>query len=159
MESGVRFVQVNWSSHPVRDRGWDTHGANFGGAVHTMHDFHLPVLDQALSALIDDLRDRGMLERTLVVVTGEFGRTMQVNAQAGRDHWAGVYTSMLLGAGLRGGRVIGASDAEGQYPDGIHATPEDMTMDIYRMLGLDISNTLRQAQIVKDAPGIPGLLG
>lgn len=159
VESGVRFVQVNWSSHPVRDRGWDSHGSSFGGAVHNLHEFHLPTLDQSLSALFQDLKDRGMLEKTLVVVTGEFGRTMQINNSGGRDHWAGVYTSLLAGAGLRGGRAIGASDAQGVYPDGISASPEDLTMDIYRILGLDISNTLRQAQIVKDAPGIPGLLG
>ncbi len=159
IEAGVRFVQVNWSSHPVRDKGWDSHGSNFGGAVSNLHSFHLPTFDRGLSTFISDMHDRGLLENTLVVVTGEFGRTLQVNGQEGRDHWAGVYTSMFLGGGLAGGRVIGASDARGEYPDSKSYSPADTSLEIYKMLGLDVSTTLRVANIVKDAPGIPELTG
>lgn len=159
VSAGARLVQVNWSGHPVVDQGWDTHSATFGGSVHNLHKFHLPVLDQGVGTLIRDLADRGMLEKTLVVITGEFGRTPKVEPTGGRGHWPGVYSSIMLGAGIPGGRVIGESDPHGAYPETRGYSPEDRTVEIYRLLGMDTRQRLRRDLIVSTAAGIPELYG
>lgn len=155
VEAGVRFVQVNWRAHPVNDdvdrMGFDNHGDNFNRCKR-----QLPELDQSVSALIDDVYARGMNKKTMVLVTGEFGRT-PVNGGAGRDHWPFVYSYLITGANIPGGRVIGASDARAQYPASQPITPEDTYMEVCRFLGMDVSQKLREARIVKDAPGIPNL--
>ena len=97
-----------------------------------------------------------MDKKTLVLVTGEFGRTT-VNGSAGRDHWPFVYSYIVTGAGIQGGRVIGSSDARAMYPAEHPVTPEDTYMEICRFLGMDVSLKLREARIVKDSPGVPGL--
>ena len=112
VEHGVPFVQVNWSDHveaeeDAGDGGWDHHYRNF----QIMQDRHAPWLDQALSALLDDLHERGLLRATLVVAVGEFGRSPKINDKAGRDHWEHCYSALFAGGGVHGGRVIGASDA------------------------------------------------
>ena len=111
------FVQVNWSDHVEAeedsgDGGWDHHYRNF----QLMQDRHAPWLDQALSALLEDLHERGLLATTLVVAVGEFGRTPKINDKAGRDHWEHCYSALVAGGGVHGGRVIGASDARGERP-------------------------------------------
>lgn len=155
IESGVRFVQVNWRAHPINDdvdkMGFDNHGDNFNRCKR-----QLPELDRSVSALIEDVYRRGMDRKTLVLVTGEFGRT-PVNAAAGRDHWPFVYSYLITGAGIPGGRVIGSSDARAAYPTSHPVTPEDTYMEVCRLMGMDVSQQLRQARIVKDSPGIPGL--
>jgi uncharacterized protein DUF1501 len=156
IEAGVRFAQVNWC-RVVIQQGWDTHGTGTGGTIEQMKDFLLPALDQSVSALFEDLEQRGLHHNTLVVVVGEFGRTHKLNRKAGRDHWSGVYPALMFGHGIPGGLVVGKSDDAGMYPDGPHCTPEDVSMTIYRLMGLDISHTLRQPNIVKAAPGIPGI--
>lgn len=156
IEAGARFVQVNWSNQS-NHHGWDYHNEGTGGTVKDYARWHLPILDRALSALLLDLEQRGLLEKTLVIAVGEFGRTPKLNSAGGRDHWATVYTALIAGAGIPGGRAIGASDRLGAEPDGIVCRPENMTMSIYELLGLDIAQTLRNARIVADAPGIPGL--
>ena len=158
IEAGVRFVQVNWCKF-VAQQGWDTHGTgdNMGGTIPQMKDFLLPTLDQVVPALFEDLEARGLHRNTFVVVTGEFGRTQKPNSVGGRDHWPGVYPALLFGHGVPGGLVIGQSDAEGAYPDGPHCSPEDVSMTLYRMLGLDVSQALRDARVVKAAEGIPGI--
>lgn len=115
VEAGVPYVQVNWSQYveamtPHTDFGWDTHIFNF----EMLPDRHCPIFDQAFSALLDDLRDRGLLDTTLVVAMGEFGRTPKINGQAARDHWPNCYFSIWAGAGVVPGRVIGESDKLGQ---------------------------------------------
>lgn len=137
VERGVRFVQVNWSSHvePIEDAGdggWDMHDRNFP----QLQDRHGWMLDQAASALLDDLHERGMLQRTLVVAMGEFGRHPQINAKAGREHWEHCYSGLLAGGGLPGGAVIGASDRTGAYPTTRPTTPADVAMTVYAALGL-----------------------
>ena len=117
VEHGVPFVQVNWSDHveaeeDAGDGGWDHHYRNF----QIMQDRHGPWLDQALSALLDDLHERGLLATTLVVAVGEFGRSPKINDKAGRDHWEHCYSALVAGGGVRGGRVIGTSDARGEQP-------------------------------------------
>ena len=108
VEAGVPFVQVNWSRFvevlfPFSDYGWDTHSDNFG----LMADWHGPLLDRALSALLDDLHDRGLLDSTLVLCMGEFGRTPKINNIASRDHWHHCYFSLWAGGGVQPGRVLG----------------------------------------------------
>ncbi|HEV3120984.1 MAG TPA: DUF1501 domain-containing protein, partial [Isosphaeraceae bacterium] len=108
VEAGVPYVQVNWSQfvevfYQFSDYGWDTHADNFG----LLADWHGPLLDRVLSMLIDDLRERGLLETTLLVCMGEFGRTPRINAIGSRDHWHQCYFSLWAGAGVRAGAVIG----------------------------------------------------
>jgi uncharacterized protein (DUF1501 family) len=126
VEAGVRCVTIDHSN-------WDTHDNNF----RTLRTQLLPPLDSALAALFRDLADRGILDRTLVVVTGEFGRTPRINNNAGRDHWGPAFTVLLGGGGIHGGRVIGASDARAERPAGDPHGPEDLAATIYHLLGID----------------------
>jgi hypothetical protein len=137
VQSGVPFVQVNWSDHveaeeDAGDGGWDHHYRNF----QIMQDRHAAWLDQGLSALLEDLRDRGLLERTLVVVMGEFGRSPKINAMAGREHWEHCYSAIIAGGGVRGGQIIGASDAKGEKPHEHPMTPADIATTIHHAIGM-----------------------
>src|SRR5205814_8664891 len=96
-----------------------------------------PMFDQAYTALLDDLSDRGLLGSTLVVAMGEFGRTPHLNARGGRDHWPGVWSILLAGGGIRGGQVIGSSDALGAEPKDRPVAPAEVAATIYRALGAD----------------------
>ncbi len=131
VESGVRFVNV----HDFRQQGrnWDSHAKNF----HQHQRYLLPQADQSLAALIEDLDDRGLLDSTLVVALGEFGRTPKINGNAGRDHWPDCYTVLLAGGGIRGGTIFGASDRIGAYPAKDPVTPADLAATIYWRFGLD----------------------
>lgn len=126
VEAGVRLVTVDL-------RWWDTHVKGF----ESLKDGFLTRWDIAYSALIEDLERRGLLDTTMVVAWGEFGRTPKVNAQAGRDHWPNVFSAALAGGGIRGGRVIGSSDAKGAEPKDDPKTPQDVLATIYRHLGVD----------------------
>jgi hypothetical protein len=137
VEHGVPFVQVNWSDHVEAeedsgDGGWDHHYRNF----QIMQDRQAPWLDQALSTLLLDLRARGLLDQTLVVVLGEFGRTPKINDKAGREHWEHCYSALLAGGGVRGGRVIGASDARGEHPHDHPVTPADVLATVHHCVGI-----------------------
>ncbi|HEY2785633.1 MAG TPA: DUF1501 domain-containing protein [Fimbriiglobus sp.] len=141
VEAGVPVVQVNWSDHVEAeedsgDGGWDHHYRNF----EIMQDRHAVWLDQALSALLDDLQSRGLLDSTLVVAIGEFGRTPKINEKAGRDHWPGCYSALLAGGGIAGGRVVGGSDAKGEKPRDTPVTPADLCTTVYRATGLTSEN-------------------
>lgn len=131
IEAGCRAVTMSWA--PDANATWDTHGGNFQRLKGDL----LPQLDACLSALLTDLRERGLLERTLVVCMGEFGRSPKVNAGAGRDHWPGCYSLLLAGGGIRGGQVYGASDALGGEPAENPVTPQDIVATIYSLLGID----------------------
>jgi uncharacterized protein (DUF1501 family) len=140
VEAGVPFVTVN-------NRGWDTHNDlvtrlkdGYTGATSPVG--LVPSLDMAYSALITDLHERGLLDHTLVVVMGEFGRTPKLNTLAGRDHWPRVFSVMLAGGGVPGGQVIGSSDERGESPDSRPVTPADLAATIYRLLGIDPAMTL-----------------
>ena len=126
VEAGVRCVTVEHSN-------WDTHSDNFN----VLKTHLLPALDGAMAALFRDLADRGLLEKTLVVVSGEFGRTPRINKDAGRDHWGPAFTVALGGGGLKGGVVIGRTDARGEKPADDPHGPEDLAATIYRRLGID----------------------
>jgi hypothetical protein len=137
IEQGVPFVQINWSDHveaeeDAGDGGWDHHYRNF----QIMQDRHAPWLDQALSALLEDLHERGLLERTLVVAMGEFGRSPKINDKAGRDHWEHCYSALLAGGGIHGGRVIGSSDAHGSHPHDHPVTPADIAATVQHAVGV-----------------------
>lgn len=143
VEAGVPFVQVNWSDHVEAeedsgDGGWDHHYRNF----QIMQDRHAPWLDQALPALLDDLQERGLLATTLVVVMGEFGRSPKINDKAGRDHWEHCYSALFAGGGVKGGRVIGASDARAERPHEKPLTPGDVAATVHHAVGI----TSEQAQ-------------
>lgn len=130
VEAGVRFVNVTWDF--PGDNSWDTHGDNFNwlrGA--------LPTLDRTYSALIEDLDQSGLLDETLVVVMSDMGRTPQVNANAGRDHWTYCYSVLFAGAGIRGGTVHGASDANAAYVKDRPVSTSDICATIYHLLGID----------------------
>ncbi len=161
VEAGVRFVTVNgWTGQAEYDKqgppssSWDMHGGNmgmgnaFGNGSYGM-GFCLPRLDQALAALLSDLSDRGLLDETLVVVTGEFGRTPNVLKQdpPGRQHWPQCFSSILAGAGIKGGNVYGKSNKRGEYPTSNPVRPEELAATIYHALDIPINNP-------QDASGI-----
>ncbi|MCH8924074.1 MAG: DUF1501 domain-containing protein [Planctomycetes bacterium] len=138
IEAGTRMVTLSWA--PDANATWDTHGGNFKKLKNTL----LPQFDAACSSLIDDLAERGMLERTLVAVLGDFGRTPKINDSAGgRDHWNYCYSLMLVGGGFRGGFVYGASDKIGAFPSRDALVPGDVISTIYHALGIDPNYELR----------------
>ncbi len=138
VEAGVSLVTVNWARD---DAFWDTHADNFNLLKNNL----LPPFDQGFSALLADLHQRGMLEETLVVCLGEFGRTPRINPQAGRDHWAACNTVVFAGGGVAGGQVHGASDRLAAYPSTSPVSPEDIAATIYHALGVDLDTPLYDA--------------
>ncbi|MBI3466324.1 MAG: DUF1501 domain-containing protein [Planctomycetes bacterium] len=133
-EAGVPMVAVHFNEMTMCD-GWDTHSKNFEALKSEL----LPFLDRGLSALIEDLDQRGRLDETLIVCMGEFGRTPKINPNAGRDHWGDCSSTVLAGGGIRGGRVHGASDKHGAFPESDAVDPVDIQSTIYHCLGLDPS--------------------
>jgi hypothetical protein len=131
IEAGTRLACISWA--PDANATWDTHGGNFTKLKSTL----LPQLDLAASSLLRDLADRGLLERTVVAIMGEFGRSPKVNAAAGRDHWNFCYSLLLAGGGFKGGFVYGASDKIGARPSQNPVTPADVVSTIYTCLGID----------------------
>jgi len=132
VERGVSFVGCHFN-HMTKCDGWDTHQQNFSSLKGEL----LPLLDQGVSALLDDLSQRGLLDETLVVVMGEFGRTPKINTNAGRDHWGLCGSAVFAGGGVQGGTVIGASDKIGSAPIDHRVGPPDVVASIYHALGLD----------------------
>jgi uncharacterized protein (DUF1501 family) len=161
IERGVPFVTVN-------NAGWDTHNnldlqlrAGYAGA--RIGVGLVPALDRAVSALMDELAERGLLDETLIVVMGEFGRTPKLNTGGGRDHWPQVFSVMLAGGGVKGGQVLGASDRTGETPADRPVTPADLAATIYSLLGIDPRQRLttadgRPIEISRDGKVIGELL-
>jgi hypothetical protein len=152
IEAGVRFVTVLLE-------GWDTHQDNFN----TLGRELLPRLDQCLSALMDRLSSKGLLETTSIMVTGEFGRTPKVNNRAGRDHWARAMCSLMAGGSVRGGQVIGATDDKAEGPKADGYTPDDLAASFFQNIGIDPkteyeANVGRPITLIRDGNVIPGLL-
>jgi uncharacterized protein (DUF1501 family) len=123
---------------------WDCHGAVPFSTLDDYARVLLPTFDQAFTALIDDLERRGRLETTLVVAAGEFGRTPRLNASGGRDHWPGAWSVVLAGGGVRGGQVVGASDAYAAAPTDRPVTPQDLLATMYYSLGIEVSRSLNR---------------
>ena len=129
VEAGVPVIQANMG--PVQN--WDSHGQIFT----TLKDRLIPPLDQSVSALLEDLDERGLLNDTMVMMIGEFGRTPKINNDGGRDHWGPCFTGLFAGAGVQGGKVIGRSDEIAAYPDTVAFSPDDIGATIYSALGID----------------------
>jgi hypothetical protein len=163
VERGVPLVTVFWPNDGIKNVSvyWDTHSRNFVDHRERL----MPVADQAFSALLDDLQDRRLLDETLIVWTGEFGRTPkigQVNSDAGagrdgRDHWPNCFTSVLAGGGIKGGQVYGASDRHAAYPALNPVNPIDLTATVYELMGvpadLELTDTSGRPFII--CPGSP----
>jgi uncharacterized protein (DUF1501 family) len=135
VEAGVSLVQVNLGKTST----WDLHQANFT----ILKNLLLPPTDRALSALLDDLEAKGLLQDTLIVMASEFGRTPRINNAAGRDHWGNVQSVLFAGGGVQGGRVVGASDKLGARPAADPQTPDNLAATIYRALGIPRSAVWR----------------
>ncbi len=144
VESGTRFVStVNGPSIT-----WDTHKDNNNRLKNVL----VPPMEQAYVALLDDLEERGLLESTLVIWMGEFGRTPKINGDAGRDHWPGCYTMVLAGGGIRGGQVVGSSDSIGAYPKERPVSPADVHATVFTALGYDPRGLAYQASDGRPIP-------
>jgi hypothetical protein len=139
VEQGVRFVTVNMFDTVFDQITWDCHadGSSLASSLADYKDTLCPMFDQAYTALLEDLRQRGLLRNTLVVAMGEFGRTPELNPRGGRDHWPGCWTILFAGGGIRGGQVIGSSDRIGAEPKDRPVTPEHVAATIYHALGID----------------------
>ncbi|MFO0850987.1 MAG: DUF1501 domain-containing protein [Gemmataceae bacterium] len=153
VESGVQFVTVT-------DGGWDTHQDNFKALKNT----RLPRLDSALSALVADLADRGLLDETLVVWFGDFGRTPKVNPTAGRDHWSTAGVALMAGGGVRGGQVVGRTNPLGEYVTDSPVSPQDLAATIYTQLGVNLHTWYKTAdgrpiELVPEGKPVKQLVG
>jgi len=146
VEAGVGIVQANMGSM----NNWDTHTDIFKQLKERL----LPPFDRGFSTLLADLSERGLLEETLVIAVGEFGRTPKVGQNTGgqatfptgRDHWGGVFSAVFAGGGVRGGQVVGKSDAEAAYPDGDAYYPSDLGATVYTALGIDPAMEIHDIQ-------------
>ena len=147
VESGVKFVTVYFSrsigGRSKTDGGWDTHGFDDTRMYEILPEWHLPITDHTLPVLLNDLEDRGLLQDTLVMWFGEFGRTPKINKNISRDHWPKCYTALLAGGGVKGGAVYGASDKYGAVPDRDPVTTGDLTATMYNLLGIDHTTEIR----------------
>jgi uncharacterized protein (DUF1501 family) len=154
VEHGVRFVSIT-------HQGWDTHLDNFESLKSKL----LPPFDAAAPALVEALRQKGLLERTLVIFTGEFGRTPTINKNAGRDHWPRTMWTLAAGGGVRAGQLIGGTDAKGHGPDdATHLKPDDLAASIFHALGVDPkleyrTKTGRPVILIQQGEPIGGLFG
>ena len=144
VEHGVRFVTVNMFDTVFNEVTWDCH-ADGGSLAANLNDYKetlCPMFDRAYSALLEDLKQRGLLDTTLVLAMGEFGRTPRLNPRGGRDHWPGVWSVLFAGAGVRGGQVVGASDKTGAGPKDRPVTPAEVAATVYHGLGVDLATRL-----------------
>ena len=159
VEAGSRFVTTLDLNRVQTGRDWDTHFGN----DYQHRDYLVPVLDRTLSTLLEDLDQRGLLETTVVIAMGEFGRTHDLNPGGGRDHWCHCWSLVLGGGGIRGGQVIGASDDRGAYVAERMVTIGDLLATIYKAFGIDwtkeylhpIGRPLKIANSINDETGTP----
>ncbi len=146
VEAGVPLITVYWTARTTPSLSsphvWDTHHDNFN----RLKDNLLPPFDRAMTALLDDLGDRGLLDETLVVWLGDFGRTPRINKDAGRDHWGFCQSVVLAGAGIRGGTVYGSSDRIAAYAAELPVTPDDLAATMFHSLGIRLDHEMIDAQ-------------
>ena len=162
VEAGVSLVQVNWTRWATDDNvapAWDTHAKN----AERLKDALMPPMDLAYSALLEDLQQRGLLEETLVVWMGEFGRSPKINPSGGRDHWGHVFSTALAGGGVQGGVVYGQSDRQGGYPLEGRVEPQDLTATIFHCLGYapdtELSDRFGRPLVISRGKPIAAILG
>jgi uncharacterized protein (DUF1501 family) len=154
VEAGTRFVQVKWYDW---DGAWDIHGFNSTG-VERMEEELCPRFEHGMTALLDDLHERGLANSTLVVAMGEMGRTPKLNKWGGRDHWGHCLYALLCGAGVPGGAVVGESDAWAAYPATHPVYPAELAATLYRLLGIDTNADPRIRPFVGSAAPVAGLV-
>jgi hypothetical protein len=143
VEAGVPLVTVYWNTPSLTTSdSWDTHADGFT----RLKDHLLPPFDRAMTALLGDLHARGLLDETLVVWLGEFGRTPKINKNAGRDHWGFCQSVLMAGAGVRGGRVYGSSDGSAAYAAESPVSPDDLAATVFHALGVNPSEELHDTQ-------------
>ena len=157
VEAGTRYVQIKWYDVVAFD-AWDCHGAELPGMMR-MEQQLCPRLDQGLAAFIDDLDDRGLLDSTLVVVAGEFGRTPKINKSGARDHWPHCFSALMAGGGIPGGTIVGASDKKGAYPARRPVRPTEFAATIYERMGIDTTNDIRIRPFINNALPVGELTG
>ena len=142
VEAGVRFVTINTFITVFDEITWDIHGSKPFTSIAGMKEIVAPMYDQGYTALLEDLAQRGMLDKTMVTCLAEFGRTPKVNPAGGRDHWPNCWTVKFAGGGVKGGRVVGKSDDIGAYPTERPVAPKEVVATIYKSLGLDLETHL-----------------
>ncbi len=154
VEAGVKVVSVTWmfiTPSGAVSNVWDNHGGTgslggISGYAMLKEKYCIPPLDLGMSALLEDLHDRGMLERTLVVAAGEFGRTPKINPQQGRDHWGAAQSALFAGGGIRGGQVYGSTDKQAAYVKENPVSPEDFLATIHHAMGLSPEMEIRDRE-------------
>ena len=164
IEAGVRFVTVNTFITVFDEITWDIHGSKPFTSIEGMKEIVCPMYDQGYSALIEDLDKRGMLPKTMVCNLAEFGRTPQVNKDAGRDHWSNAMSVLFAGGGTPGGKIVGATDRKGFAAVERVLSPENFASTVYAKLGLDPGKILhtpegRPVHMVSDPTPIKELMG
>jgi len=142
----VRFVTINMFETVFDEITWDIHGSKPFSPISCYRDLVGPMFDMAYSSLLEDLHDRGLLRDTMVVATGEFGRTPKVNPAGGRDHWPQCWSLLMAGGPFKGGQVVGSSDEIGGYPKDHPVTPGMIAATVYKGLGIDLETELPGAQ-------------
>ena len=142
IERGVRFTTVNMFETVFNEITWDIHGSAPFSPIECYRDYVGPMFDKAYSSLLEDLQQRGLLETTLVVAMGEFGRTPKINPAGGRDHWPQLWSVLVAGGGTQGGRIIGKSDEIGAYPAERPVNPAELVATVYHCLGIDLETEL-----------------
>jgi hypothetical protein len=146
IEAGVRFVTINMFETVFDEITWDIHGSKPFSPISCYRDLVGPMFDMAYSSLLEELQDRRLLDTTLIVGAGEFGRTPKVNPAGGRDHWPQCWTILMAGGGIKGGQVVGSSDDIGGYPKDHPVTPAMIAATVYKTLGIDQETELPGAQ-------------
>ena len=137
IEAGVRFVTVNMFETVFDEITWDIHGSRPFSPISCYRELVGPMFDMAYSALLEELHDRRLLDETMIVATGEFGRTPKVNPAGGRDHWPQCWTMLMAGGGIKGGQVIGSSDETGGAPRDRPTSPGQIAATVFHGLGID----------------------
>ncbi len=166
VEAGTKFVTVYFSNsiggQSTTSGGWDTHGFNNTRMYPIIEKYHLPLTDQTLPTFLEDLDQRGLLDTTLVVWMGEFGRTPKINQNASRDHWPQCYTVMLAGGGVKRGFVYGASDKDGAYPAENPVRPDDLSATIFYLLGIDphteVYSAAKRPMLIAEGKPVMGVM-
>jgi len=146
VERGVRFVTLNMFETVFNDITWDIHGSAPFSPISCYSELVGPMFDNAYSSLLEDLSRLGLLDTTLVLATGEFGRTPRINPAGGRDHWPQCWTVIFAGGGVKGGQIVGASDAIGAAPQDRPVTPAHIAATVYKCLGIPIDTVLKTPQ-------------
>ncbi len=142
VERGVRFVTVNMFETVFNEITWDIHGSAPFSPIECYSDLVGPMLDHGLGTLLEDLKQRGLLETTMIVAMGEFGRTPKINPAGGRDHWPQVWSILMAGGGIQGGRVVGKTDDIGAFPVERPVSPAEVVATVYQCLGIDLETEL-----------------